>query len=222
MRSRFGIPDVERLPLLAMIGFAARCARRATHANEGASNEKLFAALEISESIASGCISEGDVDTAYAAAAAAAASVIPPKTTKDIPPSSCAANSAANGARSFCDSLFRNYAVRSAAVAVFRSMEEGVALDDISKDFRKIFEAAVNEEWKDDTPIPRDFFPPIVTKDRCDNDVLFEIDPGTAPAELIAEFFGKLDAIYKIRGGSGIVIKPEGTAVVIAAPKVTA
>jgi hypothetical protein len=147
--------EIARLPRLAQVAFAARCARRilplvtmdwpgvpAEHA------EAVVRAVELAEVAAAGTPSDKDaLATARAADRAARAAAWAAR---------AGAQAAAMAAASAADSIW-------AATAAHAAVAAGAVVADaaVRADFDRLAAAAAVKKWTDGTPVPPEFFGPL-------------------------------------------------------------
>ena len=206
---------IALLPRFAKVAFAAHCAREVLHLN---SSPRVTRAVELAEEL-SRSLGGSSVEDARAAGRAARDAA----DTDDARAANAAyaAYAAVNAAYAAYNEAPYAYVAADEVVKAAEAASAASTADNrdeswIHKDLSDLVHLAERLGWDDDTPVP----PTVFTSFRLTslpkpkvwtNDLLIEIDPGSAPPEVIAEYFDKLDRVYKSRGGSGLTFKPEGT-----------
>jgi len=234
MAENKGIPteqEIAQLPRLAVVAFAARCARRVQPLFDGGEPERraLQDTIQYAESEGYGkYIPYHDACTAIEATVAAANDNTAANAANDA--NAYAANAAASAAVNAAnaanananDAAKANDAAREAAHAAIVANKAIGAYAAVQRairsDFVRLMEAARRKNWTNATPVPLEFFgemwpdgePDWVsnaaqTAERHETKALeVLIDPGDASKEDLAELYFELSKLYKMLGGPGI------------------
>ena len=217
--------ELSRLPRRAVVAFAARCARHVQPifaAWPGATQEHIAAvdrAISLAE--AYGAALAAHAHAAYAANAAAYAANAAAYAAAYA--AYAAADAAANAADAAANAAYAaGNAAYAAANAAYAAAREPLIVV-MRRDYDLLAQAAQQQHWTDDTPVPPTFFgplwpngePPAWPQPASAQPSAIEIylDPGNASKETLQEVFQALSDLHLAAGGLGLEFSTDGTSV---------
>ena len=217
--SRLKLPtakDLAKLPRLAIVAFAARCARRMLPLFKYGWNDApdeivkdVENAIQLAEKFSSGKTESSDTanKAALAALAASEAALAASEAAKAVAAAATAASASITAATA-----------ANAANAV--NAVNAVNKATIIRDYELLKVTSEAEGWTEDTPVPPEFFETrkLKFKKLSDESVPLEIyiDPGSASKETIQEVLESISDLHRAAGGLGLEFRPDGFQVVAA------
>lgn len=151
--------EIAKLPRLAIVAFAARCARRVQPLFGGGEKHTTAVriAIEVSEQCAAGNEATDPHTAAHGARVGTGSAVA--ATAGSAAAASYAATSAGNATA--MSAAKPAAAAASCAASSVDYAKEAATTAAIRRDFDLLLEASERENWDDDTPVPPEFFGPM-------------------------------------------------------------